>query len=526
METLYMDTFLDEKIRKFFEENKGNITIEKIDLAFDDDDINDFGNLLHATIWNKFPESDVFVFIEELLKDDYDVNYQAKRTGYTFIHVALYGYFNGVRSCSYSTKFIVKLIELAKKYGFNVNLKDKDSESIIHAAIASEIYTGKIIPIIKALGPEFDINCVDEMGMTILEALDYYEEEAQKKYAYLNSFEPLYKLEQTKYGRLLKEHAGLKKYFSTALSGSTEKPKNTIATSKSFINSKLLLSKMSKEQLNIKKDEIINRLTLIFNDISFESFAAKSQKILRLKNKLITYENLIRDIDNKTTESSAWDKYNSIIEKIVLENIKIAEESTDIEYLNSFSKILYCFDFEDEYRKIETKIYKLEVIRQKKLQRALIIIENTYTRDKRQGIFESLNEIKNKCSDEEMKKLYNKISEINRKMFALQIEIQDLLSILKNLLFSVKYDNFNKYTLSDLIKIRNYYHKQVLIVLKENKDLVYMKKEDLIGMYSKGYFTDEEMGMIFNGIFSKDETIRNNNARNLNKKNWQYPSSK
>ena len=522
METLYMDTFLDEKVRKFFEENKGNITIEKIDLAFDDDDINDFGNLLHATIFYKFPESDVFVFIEELLKDDYDVNYQAKNNGYTFIHLALYGCINGGRFCSYSTKFIVKLIELAKKYGFNVNLKDKDGESIIHAAIASEIYTGKIIPIIKALGPEFDINCVDNMGMTILEALDYYEEEAQKKYAYLNSFEPLYKLEQTKYGRLLKEHAGLKKYFSTALSGATEKPKNTIATSKSFINSKLLLSKMSKEQLNIKKDEIINRLTLIFNDISFESLAAKSQKILRLKNKLVTYENLIRDIDNKTTESSAWDKYNSIIEKIVLENIKIAEVSTDIEYLNSFSKILYCFDFEDEYRKIATKIYKLEVIRQKKLQRALIIIENTYTRDKRQGIFESLNEIKNKCSDEEMKKFYKKISEIDRKMVALQIEIQNLLSILQNLLFSVKYDNFNQYTLSDLIKIRNYYHKQVLIVLKENKDLVYMKKEDLIEMYLKGYFTDEEMGMIFNGIFSKDQTIRNNIARNLNKKNWQY----
>ena len=322
--------------------------------------------------------------------------------------------------------------------------------------------------------------------------------------------------------KIVKRTCWVKKYFSTALSGSTEKPKNTIATSKSFINSKLLLSKMSKEQLNIKKDEIINRLTLIFNDISFESFAAKSQKILRLKNKLITYENLIRDIDNKTTESSAWDKYNSIIEKIVLENIKIAEESTDIEYLNSFSKILYCSDFEDEYRKIETKIYKLEVIRQKKLQRALIIIENTYTEDKRQGIFESLNEIKNKCSDEEMKKLYNKISEINRKMFALEIEIKNLLSILENLLFSVKYDNFNQYTLSDLIKIRNYYHKQVLIVLKENKDLVYMKKEALVKMYSNGYFTYEEMRMIFNGIFSKDETTRSNIARNLNKKNWQY----
>ena len=522
MDTFYTEIFLDEKIRKFFEENKGNITIEKIDLAFDDDDINDFGNLLHATIFYKFPESDVFVFIEELLKDDYDVNYQAKRTGYTFIHVALYGYFNGVRSCSYSTKFIVKLIELAKKYGFNVNLKDKDGESIIHAAIASEIYTGKIIPIIKALGPEFDINCVDNMGMTILEALDYYEEEAKKKYAYLNFYESLYKLEQTWYGRLLKEHAGLKKYFSTALSGSTDKPKNTIATSKSFINSKLLLSKMSKEQLNIKKGEIINRLTLIFNDISFESLAAKSQKIFRLKNKLITYENLIRDIDNKTTESSAWDKYNSIIEKIVLENIRIARESTDIEYLNNFSKILYCSDFEDEYREIEIEIYKLGVIRLKKLQRALIIIENTYTQDKSQGIFESLNEIKNKCSDEEMKKFYKKISEIDLKIGSLQIEIQNLLSILQNLLFSVKYDNFNKYTLSDLIKIRNYYHKQVLIVLKENKDLVYMKKEALVKMYSKGYFTDEEMGMIFNGIFSKDETIRNNIARNLNKKNWQY----
>ena len=49
-----------------------------------------------------------------------------------------------------------------------------------------------------------------------------------------------------------------------------------------------------------------------------------------------------------------------------------------------------------------------------------------------------------------------------------------------------------------------------------------MKEKALVEMYSNGYFTDEEMRMIFNGIFSKDETIRNNIARNLNKKNWQY----
>ena len=61
----------------------------------------------------------------------------------------------------------------------DVNTTDNDGDTIIHTAIASEVYTGKIIPLLKELGPSFDVTKKDNNGNNIYEALLYYKKEAQ-----------------------------------------------------------------------------------------------------------------------------------------------------------------------------------------------------------------------------------------------------------------------------------------------------------------------------------------------------------
>ena len=144
-------------------------------------DTNEYGNLLHAAIENKFEEEKVLKFIELILKLGYNVNYKGTFTGYNFIQLALYGYTDQINNnyYSYSTDFIVKLINIAKQYNLDVNTKDADGDSIIHTAIASEIYQGEIVPILNALGPNFDIECKDNNGNDLLKAFDLYQKEAE-----------------------------------------------------------------------------------------------------------------------------------------------------------------------------------------------------------------------------------------------------------------------------------------------------------------------------------------------------------
>lgn len=111
--------------------------------------------------------------------------------GYTFIHLALYGMSKNDMdntNISYTTKFICNLIEIAKRYGFNVNAvtnNDDDNDTIAHSAIASEEYTGKIVPILKALGDEFNLYAVNNHGvqgnMNLLQAYEFYMKRAPKK---------------------------------------------------------------------------------------------------------------------------------------------------------------------------------------------------------------------------------------------------------------------------------------------------------------------------------------------------------
>lgn len=59
-----------------------------------------------------------------------------------------------------STEFIVNLINLTKKYNLNVDARDKHGNSIVHTTIEARNYQGEIIPIVEALGKEF--NCKDK----------------------------------------------------------------------------------------------------------------------------------------------------------------------------------------------------------------------------------------------------------------------------------------------------------------------------------------------------------------------------
>ena len=175
-----METDINKRIINFFKKDIEDITIERIKQSFSNIHVtNDYGGLLHAAVHNKFSEKKVLKFMEVLLDNGIDVNLQGKSTGYSFIHLALYGYTDKNGDHSYSTDFIKNLIKKKKKYNFDVNIKDNDKDSLIHTALASEVYEGSTIQLIEALGNEYDVLCKDGNGRNIYEALLEYKEEAK-----------------------------------------------------------------------------------------------------------------------------------------------------------------------------------------------------------------------------------------------------------------------------------------------------------------------------------------------------------
>ena len=182
MGVIFLETDINIEVNNFFKKyNLNEITKENIIKYFKDiNATNQYGGLLHAAVQNKFSEDKVLKFIDTLLQCGVYVNLKAKSTGYSFIHLALYGYTEDEEDCSYSTEFIIKLISLAKKYNFDVNIKDNDGDSLIHTALASEIYTGDTAVLIDALGDKYDLQCKDNNGNNIYEALIKYKEEARQ----------------------------------------------------------------------------------------------------------------------------------------------------------------------------------------------------------------------------------------------------------------------------------------------------------------------------------------------------------
>ena len=177
-----MKTDLNNQVDAFFKKySLSEINIENIKTCFPNLQVeNDYGTLLHAAVQYQYPEENVLIFIKCLLENGVDVNKKGKYTGYSFIHLALYGYTDEEgEDHSYSTEFMTKLIQIAISYGLDVQIVDDDQDSIIHTAIASEVYTGKTINLIKALGNRFDCRCSDNQGRNIYQALLDYQAEAQ-----------------------------------------------------------------------------------------------------------------------------------------------------------------------------------------------------------------------------------------------------------------------------------------------------------------------------------------------------------
>ena len=178
----------------------------------------DYGNLLHAVVRNKYDEEKTFKFIEELLSHGYDVNYKNKSHNYNFIQWAFYGYTENDEKYSHSTEFIVKLINIAKKYGLDVNAKDSYRNNIIHMALKRSTYEGKVFPLLDALGEDFDFECKDGYGRSLLEIID-----ENKKYAREDN-------DEVWFNRCVEEEKEFKKRILGKGNASDDKTKNSSLT--------------------------------------------------------------------------------------------------------------------------------------------------------------------------------------------------------------------------------------------------------------------------------------------------------
>lgn len=197
----------------------------------------DYGNLLHAVVSDKYDEEKTFKFIEELLSHGYDVNYKNKSHNHNFIQWAFYGYTENDEQYSHSTEFIVKLINIAKKYGLDVNAKDSYGSNIIHMALNRSTYEGQVFPLLDALGEDFDFECKDRYGRSLLEIID-----GNKKYAIIDNdeacFNHLVEEEQEFKKRILgKGNASDDKTKNSSLNISKEETEiNTLETTKNLNN--------------------------------------------------------------------------------------------------------------------------------------------------------------------------------------------------------------------------------------------------------------------------------------------------
>lgn len=178
----------------------------------------DYGNLLHAVVSDKYDEEKTFKFIEELLSHGYDVNYKNKSHNHNFIQWAFYGYTENDEQYSHSTEFIVKLINIAKKYGLDVNAKDSYGSNIIHMALNRSTYEGQVFPLLDALGEDFDFECKDGYGRSLLEIID-----ENKKYAREDN-------DEVWFNRCVEEEKEFKKRILGKGNASDDKTKNSSLT--------------------------------------------------------------------------------------------------------------------------------------------------------------------------------------------------------------------------------------------------------------------------------------------------------
>lgn len=309
-----METDLNKKVEYFFANIKlEEITIETIKKYFKNlHEVNNYGGLIHAAINYQYPEAKILRFSETLLRNGVDVNLKGEYTGFSFIHLALYGYTdkNGVDH-SYSTEFIVKLINLGKKYGLDVGIVDNDLDSLIHTAVASEVYTGSVISLIEALGPNFDVSCKDKSGNNIYQALLKYKEEAKEI------------KNKGWYSRLTKEEEEIKKL--TAFGGYN-------------------LDEINKELVELK-----NKFIELSDKTDINYILENYQYINELHSKLefclTTKEKLTKEKDLDSYK--IWVNYNALLRKNISNYIEKLADKPNFMKIDRLSKIISSFGFAD-----------------------------------------------------------------------------------------------------------------------------------------------------------------------------------
>ena len=149
------------------------ITIESIKSTFKNlkDDDSDL-YLTHALVNQQYEISKVLKMLEILFQNGLNPNKKGYAE-YTFLHIALYGAdTKDKKTIPYPLSFFEQVIPLAKKYGFDVNSKDEDGDTLIHTAIYSEDYFDSIEPLIRLLGKDFDLTAKNNSKKTIIDALN------------------------------------------------------------------------------------------------------------------------------------------------------------------------------------------------------------------------------------------------------------------------------------------------------------------------------------------------------------------
>lgn len=294
-----MKTDVNKKLDDYYKKYK-NKDINLLIQQFKDLDIkNGYGGLSHAIVNYNYDLDWKLAALETLFKNGLNVNLQGKLTGYSFIHLSLYGYSDDNNNTkSYSTEFIVQLINLGKQYGLNVNIQDNDGDSIIHAALASEDYEGEVVPLIKALGTNFNLYIIDKDKRNITNALKYYIKQAHdcknKKWE----------------GRLLKEKENILSIFENH-------------TSKSINIEKADKSTICEEKPKVKRKKNQSKTNVDINKIK-----AKIEKANSLK--------LIDDVLGEISENS---EITSKLDGNILSNIKDKKEKL-VDIINQIKKLL------------------------------------------------------------------------------------------------------------------------------------------------------------------------------------------
>lgn len=396
-----METEINTKVINFLKEHKlDEITSENIKEYFNNiNKTNQYGGLLHAAVQNKFPEDKTLKFIDTLLQSGVDVNLKGESTGYSFIHLALYGYTENEEDYSYSTEFIIKLISLAKKYNFDVNIKDNDGDSIIHTALASETYTGDTSVLIDTLGDEYDLLCKDNNGNNIYEALIAYKKEAEQD------------KNKIWHDRLSKEEEIIKSYIEK--------------------NNEVAKEEVQTPEENLVQEETFNYLKTnieaLLPNITIEYLLEDYMTVLNYKNMLTTYLNKQNlNIKEKSSTRLLANKLDLLLKEIINNYLNIIIESQDRKNVERLKKILIEFGYEDELQLLD------EIISESAKEQEITL--NDINECKTLNDLNSLKEKIEMITKEDIK--LNLLEELNKKeiLFVEQIEsIKDKINLINSL---------------------------------------------------------------------------------------------